>query len=267
MAEKLLFFSGGGRFSSPGPWIHGQRQIDSFELILVTRGTVYLQENGREFTLRPNDYLVLHPFIPHGGTQATEEPVEFYWLHFMAGETGILPPPDWEQRFAFPCFGTLPSPSALIQIARQLLQVQESPAYPEETAHHILYLLLAELAVQREQAEPQNALAARVHEYVRAHADRPLTVGQVAEALGYHPDHLSRILKGCYGFTLRQEIVTQRLSRAKLLLQTTDFSVSRIAMELGYEDPNLFEKFFRYHQGITPTAYRNSFSKQHTNHK
>lgn len=251
-------FDGGGKFSSAGPWIHGQRVIESYELIVVTRGTVYLREGEQHFTLRPNDYILLHPGIPHGGDRPTEEPVEFYWLHFF---------PEAERQYPRPCTGTLPSPSALIQTARQLLQVQQSPAYPPDTVHHLLYVLLAELTVQREQQEPQNALAARVHEYIRSHADRPLSAAQVAEAIGYHPDHLSRVLKSCYGVTLSQEIARQRLSRAQLLLQTTDYTVNRIALELGYEDSNLFEKFFRYHQGTTPTAYRNSFSKIHTNHK
>lgn len=251
-------FDGGGRFSSAGPWIHGRRVIDSYELIIVTKGTVWLEEGGQRFTLHPNDYILLHPGIPHGGWRTTREPVEFYWLHFI---------PEEGRQYETPYHGKLPSPSALIQTTRQLLQIRQSPAYPKETTHHLLYVLLAELAVQREQTEPQNALAARVHEYIRAHTDKPLTAAQVAEAIGYHPDHLSRVLKACYGFTLQQEIARQRLSRAKLLLQTTDFTVARIALELGYEEPNLFEKFFRYHQGTTPTAYRNSFAKMHTNHK
>lgn len=252
------FFVNGGKFSSPGPWIHGTRIIDSYELILVTKGHIYMREGEHEFQLGPNDYLLLHPEVSHGGTKATEEPLEFYWLHFH---------PDTQRQFARPYHGSLSSPSVLIQLARQLLQIRQSPAYPAETADHLLYVLLAELAVQRDQQEPQNALAARTHEYIRAHSDRPLSAHQVAEALGYHPDHLSRTLKACYGFTLQQEIAEQRLSRARFLLQTTDETVSCIALELGYEDANLFEKFFRYHEGITPTAYRNSFSKLHTNHK
>lgn len=251
-------FDGGGRFSSSGPWIHGHRVIESYELIIVTKGTVWIAEGEQEFTLCPNDYILLHPNIPHGGWRTSVEPVEFYWLHFFSAEN---------QRFENPYFGTLKSPSVLIQTARQLLQIKQSPDYPPETCDHLLFVLLAELNVQRQQQAPLNALAARVHEYIRARADLPLTATQVADEIGYHPDYLSRVLKNCYGFTLQQVITYQRLSRAKLLLQTTDFTVARIALELGYKEPNLFEKFFRYHQGTTPTAYRNSFSKIHTNHK
>jgi len=259
--SDVLRFDGGGLFSSDGPWIHSQRVIESYELILVTRGTVHLQEGGREHTLTPNDYILLHPHIPHGGTKISTEAVEFYWLHFYA------PPAEWLPRLRTPCTGMMTAPGALIQTTRQLLQIWDSPAYPTDTADHLLYVLLAEFLVQREQQAPQNALAARIHEYVRSHADRPLTAVQVAEKLGYHPDHLSRVLKSCYGLTLQQEIVRQRLERAKVLLQSTDCTVAEVAAKLGYDDPNLFEKFFRYHAKTAPTAYRNSFSRMHTNHE
>ncbi len=259
--SDFLQFDGGGRFSSNAPWRHGQRSINSYELILVTRGTIYLQEDGQEYTLSPNDYILLHPHLTHGGTKTSEEPVEFYWLHFYN------PPEEWKSQMTAPCVGTMMAPGTLIQIARQLLQVRESPAYPPQTADHLLYVLLAEFLVQREQRFPQNALAARIHEYIRSYSDRPLNVKQVAEELGYHPDHLSRILKSCYGRTLQQEITKQRIERAKLTLQTSDAPITEIAAALGYEDANLFEKFFRYHTQTTPTAFRNSFSEMHTNHE
>lgn len=257
--RKNDIFEYGGLFSSRGPWRHSQRTIPSHELIIVTKGTVYLQEGEQEFTLRPNDYILLHPNVLHGSFRTTEEPLEFYWLHFY--------PSKEREPFPFPYHGTLYTPGIMIQMARQLIQIRKSPTYPTGTADHLLYVLLAELKVQREQQAPQNALAARVHEYIRSHADLPLTVRQVAESIGYHPDHLSRVLKSCYGFTLRQEINRQRMNHARFLLQTTDNTIARIAMEMGYSDPNLFEKFFRYHQKTTPTEYRNSIKNIHTNHK
>ncbi len=249
-------FDGGGKFSSEGDWIHGTRVINTYELILVTHGTVYLEENGVRHVLRTNDYILLHPHMPHGGYRITKEPVSFYWLHFYS-----------KDKYPLPFIGTALHPEILIQNARQLLQIHHSPAYPKQTVNHMMYVLLSELLVQRQQEQPQNALAVKVLEYIRAHSDRPLSSADVAAALEYHPDHLGRVLKAYCGTTLNKEIARNRLRRAKWLLQTTNYPVNRIAMELGYADANLFEKFFKYHTTLTPTAYRNSFSDLHTNHK
>lgn len=250
-----FLFDGGGKFSTKAPYQHQHRPkgCPTNELILVTRGHLYLQVGEERHSLSANDYLLIPPHTGHRGWKQTREPVEYYWLHFY-GEP-------------LQGCGTLPAPSTLIQNAQQLLQIQGSPAYPKETVHHMLAVLLAELEVQKRQEAPQNALAARVHEYVRSHSKMPLTAAGVAESFGFHPDHLSRVMKNCYGLTLKQEIARERLERAKHLLQTTDWTVTHIALELGWQDANLFEKFFRYHLKTTPTAYRNSFFEIHTNYE
>ncbi|MBQ6947624.1 MAG: AraC family transcriptional regulator [Clostridia bacterium] len=249
-------FENGGRFTSQGDWCHGKRIIESYELILVTRGTVYLEEDGIRHTLEAGDYIILHPRRPHGGWRVSKEEIQFYWLHFQS-----------EEDFPLPFVGTAGSSEILVQNARQLLQMQQSPVHPPAAADHMMYVLLSELLVQRQQKKPQNALAIQTLEYIRAHSDELLTPTGVAEALGYHPDHLSRVLKAYSGATLSAQIIQHRLSRACWLLQTTEYTVARIAMELGYADPNLFDKFFTYHMDMPPKAYRNSFTKTHTNHK
>ncbi len=252
-----LTYQYGGSFSSPGPWLHQKRVIDTYELILMLKGEAYLQEGVHRYSLKPNDYLLLHPGIPHEGWKRSLSPVAFYWLHFYAGSPGFL---------ASELQGTLKDPGGVLQSARQLLHLAAAPAYPAGTATHMLYVLLAELLVDREQQTPSNALAAQLHEHIRSHAREPLTVQGVAAAFGYHPDHLSRVLKSCYGFTLRQDIIEERLNLAKILLQTTRDPVSKIGLDLGFADSNLFEKFFCYHQHCSPTAYRKSFAAVHTNH-
>lgn len=258
--SDLLKFESGGRFSTAQPWIHSERTIDTYELIFATKGTIHLFEEGTNNVLNPDDYLLLSPNKRHGGSRHSQGDVEFFWLHFNRL-------PEEFQFLAEHPFGSLAETARITQIIRLLLHCSNAPAYPTATADHLIYVLLAELAVLQQQSEPQNALAARTHEFIRSYSYRPLTAAQVASELQYHPDHLSRVLKKCYGFTLQQDINNERINRAKQLLLTTDRTVSQIALELGYEDPNLFEKFFRYHAKIPPLAFRNSFSGMHTNHK
>jgi len=230
--------------------------MDCCELILVIRGTVHLQEGQRQFLLRPGDYILLHAGIPHGGWQASREKIEFYWVHFYADRVPEAP-----------ITGTLADPGILVQSARQLLQIHQSGFYPVGTGDAMLQVLLAELSVQQEKLQKLPVLAAAVCEYIRDHADTALTAAKVAKAMGYSADHLSRVLKQSCGRTLRQQITLQRMNRARLMLQTTDMTVAELAFRLGWSDPNLFEKFFTYHQKNTPTAYRNSFARNHINHK
>jgi YesN/AraC family two-component response regulator len=155
----------------------------------------------------------------------------------------------------------------IVQLLRQLLHYKESTFYPRACCDYTLALLLWEIAKQGAGEPVGNALAERVHEYVRSHTDTLLTVADVETHFGYNADYLSRILKTHRGRSLQQDIIAERLDRAKVLLQTSNYTVEAVARLLGYEDANLFSKFFRYHEGTTPTAYRNTYTKRPTNHK
>ena len=186
--SDLLHFETCGHFFTNNRWIHSCRYIENYEIIFVTKGTVYIFEENVQFTLSAKDYLVLHPGLYHGGFQHSEGPTEFYWLHF------VNPPSEFLPSLAFPCNGQFKNNSNFFQIIRQLLHISSSPAYSKETLDHLAYVLLSEFKVQKQQTEPQNALAAQAYEYVRSHSYMPLTAHSVADSLNYHPDYLSRIL-------------------------------------------------------------------------
>ncbi|MBQ9964129.1 MAG: helix-turn-helix transcriptional regulator [Clostridia bacterium] len=250
----------GGLFTSEAAWTHSTRCIQTYEIIVVTKGTVYIREEETEYAVNAGEYLLLYPDRTHGGTRLSEMPVEFFWLHFT-GKTE-------EGMFAkhLQPYGALRNRSAIVQLVQQILHYQETPSYPSSCCDFTLYMLLCELMVQSNEASAKNVLAERVHEYIRSHGERLLSVQDVAKHFGYNVDYLSRVMKACYGKTLQQEIVTNRLQRAKYLLQTSQYTVDQIARELGYDDPNLFIKFFRYHEKTAPTAYRNRYHKRFTNH-
>ncbi len=248
----------GGLFTSEASWIHSTRSIQTYEIVLVTKGTVYIREEETQYELKTGDYLILHPERVHGGTRVSESPVEFYWLHFT-DPVGV-----WQE--ALPQCGTLRNMSAIMQSAQQILHYQEMPTYPAACCDFALCVLLCEMVAQSAATTSQNVLAERVHEYIRSHTETVLQAKEVAEHFGYNADYVSRVMKTHYGKTLQQQIVDVRLQQAKYLLQTSEYTVDRIARELGYEDANLFVKFFRYHTRIAPTAYRNRYHKRFTNH-
>ena len=71
----------GGLFKSEDSWIHPDALINTNEIIFVTKGTVFIEEDGAEYTLRENDVLYLEKGKPHGGFKESCG-VEFYWIHF-----------------------------------------------------------------------------------------------------------------------------------------------------------------------------------------
>ena len=48
-----------GLFYTDKDWIHPTTSIETYEIILVLNGTVYIEEDGKKYTLERNNLLLL----------------------------------------------------------------------------------------------------------------------------------------------------------------------------------------------------------------
>lgn len=92
--------------------------------------------------------------------------------------------------------------------------------------------------------------------YLRFNIDQPVSLNTLAVTLGVHPSHLSRTFKQALGMTLTDYINKLRIEEAKYLLDHSNDSVTHIASQVGYNDPNYFSKVFRIRERLTPHDYR-----------
>lgn len=77
-----------------------------------------------------------------------------------------------------------------------------------------------------------------------------------ANLLHISPNALSKLVKSIYNKTLSSLIAERIIIEAKRELYLTNKSVEIIALELGYEDPFYFSRFFKKHTAISPSIYR-----------
>ena len=70
------------------------------------------------------------------------------------------------------------------------------------------------------------------------------------------PKHLADLVKEATGKTPKQIIIDVLLLEAKVLIGSTDKSMSEIAHELKFQDQAHFSHFMRQHTGFTPLQLR-----------
>ena len=91
---------------------------------------------------------------------------------------------------------------------------------------------------------------------LEAHYLEHWPVSRYADQLGLSTERLNRMVRAETGLNA-QALLHQRLVReACRRLVHVAAPVSRLAFELGFEDPAYFCRFFRRHTGVSPTAYR-----------
>lgn len=86
------------------------------------------------------------------------------------------------------------------------------------------------------------------------------TVQLVSNELHMSPDYLSDMLRSLTGQNAQTYIHGFVIDKAKELLSTTNFSVSEIAYQLGFEYSQSFSKLFKKKTNKTALQYRASFN-------
>lgn len=81
-------------------------------------------------------------------------------------------------------------------------------------------------------------------------------VKEYAKQMHITPKHLSEAVKETSGKSPREIIRDMLLLESKVLLGSTDRTVTEIAQELHFEDQSHFNRFIRQHTGKTPLQFR-----------
>ena len=117
---------------------------------------------------------------------------------------------------------------------------------------------LLELNVTSESIPPgDNSSFKTVREYMNEHLfDSDLSLGYMAENLGFNSSYLSGIIKQIYGIPFQEYVALKRMEQAKILCLSTDMKNYEIAEEIGYEDVNYFTNRFKKTFGITPKQFK-----------
>ena len=96
-----------------------------------------------------------------------------------------------------------------------------------------------------------------VREYMEEHLfDSDLSLGYMAETLGFNSSYLSGIIKQIYGIPFQEYVGLKRMEQAKILCLSTNMKNYEIAEEIGYEDVNYFTNRFKKTFGITPKQFK-----------
>ncbi|MBD0426172.1 helix-turn-helix domain-containing protein [Aquisalinus flavus] len=92
--------------------------------------------------------------------------------------------------------------------------------------------------------------------FIAQHYGDALTVQDVADHVGLHPNYAMTLFQKAFGATLVRYLTHFRVSHAQRLLITTDLSITDIALASGFNSISRFNEAFHQLSGVSPRAYR-----------
>ncbi|MYW67032.1 helix-turn-helix domain-containing protein [Streptomyces sp. SID8379] len=118
----------------------------------------------------------------------------------------------------------------------------------------------AQFIVHTHAPTPQGSSFEPLLGWLQDNLSRDLTLPDIAAHAGVSTRTLMRRFREQTGTTPLQWLHRARIRRAQHLLETTGHPVERIAAQVGFGSPTSFRDRFRRTTGVSPQAYRRSFS-------
>ena len=257
-----------------------------FDLLAIRQGTLYVTEEDRRYEVAAGQALILRPDARHFGSMPGVEQTDCYWLHFaddghwtatderlplqrsQRDSSDTAPDAEWKmtpQSFAvqIPQYSDLIQPEQTYELLDQVNALTQSGlAGGALWRQQILFqelLLQLSAAIDARSTSPSAACAAQAAAYLRTHYQEDISAKDIAESLNFHAVYIARCMQK--EFLLAKEyLLRYRISEAKLLLLRTDYPVSRVAEEVGFNQAAYFASCFLKYEGISPRSYRQRFS-------
>ncbi|NOK39536.1 helix-turn-helix domain-containing protein [Corallococcus exercitus] len=236
-------------------------------LALYTGGRAVIDQRTR-LTVSTGDVMLIPAGEKHRMVSAERAEVWGLGFHpsaFALTEVGPLLEPF--ERVRQGASAVVPIPSGRQEhLARLLSELHEETRAPhralgEQVTRSLFSLVLAEVARSSTWAPVASrpTLAGEALTYIERHCLEPISLREVAAAVGRSPAHVTTALKQATGRSVVEWIISGRMAEARRRLLSTDERVDIIAERVGYADPTHFIRLFRRTEGLTPAAWR----KQH----
>lgn len=102
----------------------------------------------------------------------------------------------------------------------------------------------------------ENKIFSRILMEMNEGFDQEINLQELAEKYRISSRYLRRLFHQQLGCSAMEYLTILRMEKAKKLLAESDLSISRIAMDVGYNSVPYFDKIFKKKTGITPGEFK-----------
>jgi len=214
----------------------------SFELFMQTGGTSEVVVDKRTYILKPGQAVLVFPFQSH-----SYKAIENSTHNICIFSPGLVPdyygngkmiPTD--NLFEFQWSGkTVDNPFLYRSVAYEICGEFDKKRTYVNNKNLFLQDKIVSLLLYANENYKKKCLLYDASEYV-----------------GFDYAYISKCFKKSIGMTYNQYVNYLRIQESKKLLQTTEKTITEIALECGFLSLRVFSRKFLEIEGMTPSAYR-----------
>lgn len=244
---------------------------DIIELSIILAGNAHYTIENKLYTATRGDILILNPNVYHAATLPAQQHyadlhIGINHLLLPNGDLNILKTANASALFTlkddmdsfFSCCNEL--------IREKRLRKSGYSSMLKLLTTKLIILLYRQLRAENTLITDYNGsvgypqkktLAESMMAYINEHYMNDISLDMFSKDMYLSQVYLSKIFKEEIGTSPINYLIKTRLSKAKILLETTDLPVRLVAHQVGYDDMYHFSKLFKKYYGTPPSKFAN----------
>lgn len=238
-------------------------------IFICRKGEANVQINSKNYTVQPNDILILSEDLFVIFTSISADFQIYYCLihRNLAEDIAYqLPNSLFSQLHYYPLYR--PEHSYSVAINNWIVQLEHLFEYGQEYRQLMLknhlqnfFLTVAEQTVKNTQSAQlkfsrKEFLCWKFWGLITTHSSQHRDVAFYAQQLCISPFYLSQIAKQFLNYSPKELINRQVILEIKALLSNTELPIKVIAEQLYFEDTSYLSRYFKQQTGMTLLEYR-----------
>ena len=235
------------------------------ELFYVVDGKGEFNIQGQRFPVKANDFVIINPQVEHTELSSPDEPLEYIVLGIKGLSFSNLTPVS-EGGHPFSFFNLRDEQKDILRYLNAMVQEATSQSMSYElVCHNLLEILLIKILRHQhfdlevgKQSKATKDISFIKH-YLETYYHESIQLEDLASMTHLSRFYISHSFKKEIGMSPMEYLIDIRIKESKILLRTTNYSISQVADIVGFTTPTYFSKQFRKSTGISPTDYREQF--------
>lgn len=246
---------------------------EQLEILYFSRGGAIVYIDNQKFIAKDNDIYIINPCEVHSLNYYTNVPVfDCIMIDrqlYSSAEKDIC-----EVKYLKPmenhqiCFNNMiRGNSDLINLINNIIMEHEKAAFAYELAikaailNILSYLFRNEVNTIKSKNEIKRNIQSYerlnpVFKYIEDNYASEIKIETLAGLSFLSVSHFSRFFKQVTGKSATHYINEYRISKAEILLKTTDLSISEVAQRVGFINNSYFSKCLKTYKDLTPSELR-----------
>ena len=230
------------------------------EMVYVTRGSLVLGIGCEMYQMEKGDFAIVFPNLIHHYQVFGEGRKEAFYIVPQMNLTGCYME---ELQKKYPVNPVIKKENVHPDIYKSILQLyKEEVRNPIIEQAHIQIILTRSMScfelMSRESLENDDIIYQTVM-YMAKKFKEDINLDTMAKELCVSKYVLSRIFSSTFHTNFNQYLNEQRLNYAVSMLEYTDWSITDICLESGFQSQRTFNRAFQEKYKKTPREYKNEF--------